>query len=597
MTTYTRNTLSGSLAPVNNELEKIEVSLREKLDRNPSVGQNNELLSNLDANTKRIINLAEPIDPNDAVRLQDLEVAGGALDFAGKIEGKLDYVDTTANLIGSSNTFTVGKVITTLGYYIEGDGGGAQWIKTATTGEVLQSPALLGDALLNDANGNQWGLVIDEAINIKSLGGSYSLTDNLSVINAAVASFTNTGEILFPDDGDSIYTVSSKPNSKEGVVFEFIGSAKFNSNALYPDGTVILRYNQQGTETSYLNIRAIGDNIQQEQISGSKVNALKVSQQMQGGHTGGRHAIYGVLSFDGSSDVSGIDRNYVAIQGQTIVNSSDGGTDVTPATAKGAFFGLSSIVNVSENTTNLLNVTGAEINTKIDAGSSCWLKSGVQVVDKSAEQGVIDAGLLVAASASSVGWKVGLLLSDSNGGAPLSANGSIIATSGEWDVGTGIDFTTVTFSGNIFQSKPFTIFKNGSLEVGQTSNSEVKTIDFHTSGNNLDYDSRIQASGGGVSSGLGVISLIADATITRNIANSSDLSYNIGNSSNRYNETYTKTLKVGDGVAIWTSGNGSPEGVLAAPIGSLYTNRTGGAGTILYVKESLGGATTGWVAK
>jgi hypothetical protein len=46
----------------------------------------------------------------------------------------------------------------------------------------------------------------------------------------------------------------------------------------------------------------------------------------------------------------------------------------------------------------------------------------------------------------------------------------------------------------------------------------------------------------------------------------------------------------------WTSGAGSPETVVAAGIGSLYTRTDGGASTTLYVKESGTGA-TGWVAK
>jgi len=73
MANYTRNTLAGSLAPVNTELEKIEQSLKDKLDRNPSIAQSNELLDDLDANSKRIFNLAAPSGPNDAVRLKDLQ--------------------------------------------------------------------------------------------------------------------------------------------------------------------------------------------------------------------------------------------------------------------------------------------------------------------------------------------------------------------------------------------------------------------------------------------------------------------------------------------------------------------------------------------
>ena len=44
------------------------------------------------------------------------------------------------------------------------------------------------------------------------------------------------------------------------------------------------------------------------------------------------------------------------------------------------------------------------------------------------------------------------------------------------------------------------------------------------------------------------------------------------------------------------SGAGSPENVVIAPVGSLYSRTDGGAGTTLYVKES-GASKTGWVAK
>jgi len=60
--------------------------------------------------------------------------------------------------------------------------------------------------------------------------------------------------------------------------------------------------------------------------------------------------------------------------------------------------------------------------------------------------------------------------------------------------------------------------------------------------------------------------------------------------------TATNTFAPGDGTPIWTSGTGSPEGVLTAVVGSLYTNTTGGAGTTLYVKQS-GTGNTGWVGK
>jgi hypothetical protein len=47
---------------------------------------------------------------------------------------------------------------------------------------------------------------------------------------------------------------------------------------------------------------------------------------------------------------------------------------------------------------------------------------------------------------------------------------------------------------------------------------------------------------------------------------------------------------------IWSSGTGSPEGVVTAGIGSIYSRTDGGASTSLYVKES-GTGNTGWTAK
>lgn len=50
-------------------------------------------------------------------------------------------------------------------------------------------------------------------------------------------------------------------------------------------------------------------------------------------------------------------------------------------------------------------------------------------------------------------------------------------------------------------------------------------------------------------------------------------------------------------LSILIQGEGSPEGVVQAAVGSLYQRTNGGAGTSLYVKESGGSTDVGWVAK
>nr|WP_247739092.1 right-handed parallel beta-helix repeat-containing protein [Bacillus sp. 165] len=48
-------------------------------------------------------------------------------------------------------------------------------------------------------------------------------------------------------------------------------------------------------------------------------------------------------------------------------------------------------------------------------------------------------------------------------------------------------------------------------------------------------------------------------------------------------------------VGLYT-GNGSPEGILTLPVGSIYLNNTGGTSTTIYVKQT-GTGNTGWIAK
>lgn len=60
--------------------------------------------------------------------------------------------------------------------------------------------------------------------------------------------------------------------------------------------------------------------------------------------------------------------------------------------------------------------------------------------------------------------------------------------------------------------------------------------------------------------------------------------------------TFNKAIALSNTSATWSSGTGSPETVVTATVGSMYTRTNGGAGTTLYVKES-GSGNTGWQSK
>ena len=62
-------------------------------------------------------------------------------------------------------------------------------------------------------------------------------------------------------------------------------------------------------------------------------------------------------------------------------------------------------------------------------------------------------------------------------------------------------------------------------------------------------------------------------------------------------EFFTRQFRFGSETGpLVTSGTGSPEGVVTAPVGSQYTRTDGGVGTTFYTKES-GVGSTGWVAR
>lgn len=76
-----------------------------------------------------------------------------------------------------------------------------------------------------------------------------------------------------------------------------------------------------------------------------------------------------------------------------------------------------------------------------------------------------------------------------------------------------------------------------------------------------------------------------------------DNAFALGDATHRLTNLFSVNFRPGAGAVIWTSGIGSPNTVVAAPVGSLYTDTAGGSGTTFYVKETGAATSSGWVAK
>lgn len=102
--------------------------------------------------------------------------------------------------------------------------------------------------------------------------------------------------------------------------------------------------------------------------------------------------------------------------------------------------------------------------------------------------------------------------------------------------------------------------------------------------------------------GYGIIETIVSNGVTHNGTNWIFQRALVANSNGQIlvrqkiaNGTWTTWLFTISNVII-NEGNGSPEGILVAPVGTLYRRLDGGANTTLYVKES-GTGNMGWMAK
>lgn len=408
----------------------------------------------------------------------------------GNHEKRLRQLEETKNLTtvelinGSFEHLYEGDSITSVGFYESGDGGGGQWVKTSDTDTPSQTPVDMDDATLVDSSGSVWGLSNNYSYNAKQIGGESSLP------------------------------ISS-----------------------------------QGSESSF-NITAIAsDNIDQTTSGGSKVNGYKVTHVFGGENTrGGRHGLYSVLVQGPQTATDNPDRNYVAIQGHVIVgNNADGGV---VGGYKGAYFGLSSFAQCPASAEGVLNVSGAEINTNVLDGAEVKLKTGVQVVSADTGFGDIDAGYYLSKKGSAIGYDKGFMLSDYNGGFPIPETGDMFYAGSDgvarYTVNNGIWFDRIDFTTSIIRSDNYVLMGSGSTEVGSLSASSIITQDHHTSGNNTDYDYRVQYSGGNATIGNGVALHIGTSIFKGLIRPSENSVYDLGAITYRYDTVYSSKVNISD---------------------------------------------------
>lgn len=93
----------------------------------------------------------------------------------------------------------------------------------------------------------------------------------------------------------------------------------------------------------------------------------------------------------------------------------------------------------------------------------------------------------------------------------------------------------------------------------------------------------------------GSLTLLSEVTTASN--NVAAIAVYSGGFNERFRVDSTTGYVVFNEAATIRSGAGDPDGVVAAPVGSLFLRSDGSTGTTLYVKETGAATNTGWVAK
>lgn len=201
-----------------------------------------------------------------------------------------------------------------------------------------------------------------------------------------------------------------------------------------------------------------------------------------------------------------------------------------------------------------------------------------------------------------------LTIGNNNTGAGTNASASLISGNANTSVGSGAGQNNLYSSSNTFIG-----YADGQNTTGGNNTASGATAMFNnvTGANNVAYGvnaARYYTANASLTTvNNGTFIGYMTKALANNSTNELVIGYNgqgdgdntsvIGNSSTTQIRIYGNTLyKTGTATVQWTSGTGSPESVVTANVGSMYTRTDGGAGTTLYVKES-GTGNTGWIAK
>jgi len=384
--------------------------------------------------------------------------------------------------------------------------------------------------------------------NVKDFGAKGDgTTDDTTAIQAAFTA-ANGGPVLFPKGQ---YYIASAPYS----LSTGNGAISFNDGA----SKDVWLQTRKLTGTKAVGSGTLGGfspsgfmfDLQEDcSISSDFMVANRTRHRFGGSSvTGGRIGVLGQLFQTAATSSSNTNRNYVGIEGSVTAQSSDGGTNTT-TDAKGAYFGGNLVAYIGSSSTNLLNVSGAEINTFVSAGASSKYQFGLNVACANAQKATgYDAAINISGyndgTITHAGYGVGVLFSSASGAEPFSPTSTIIAavTGSGATVQEGIDFSSYTITNNILKGK-YSRLSESKLTVGDSSGFAV--IQGGSQSTNASLLLRSKGNGSVyLQDETGTVTIlradVAGSTVTQAVRPDADGTRNLGTASFRWSTVYAAT--------------------------------------------------------
>jgi hypothetical protein len=658
MTTYTRNTLSGSLAPVNNELEKIEVSLREKLDRNPSVAQNNEMLDDLDMNSNRIINYPDAVNDSDLITKGQVASLAPVQSVDGQTGNVISKVQSVNGQTGNvsiptqiqidngvvfdniaemkSSSLEIGQLVKCKRYYALGELVDGLEFEVVTGGTGVDD----GGSFHDLANSNQVELIQKDSVNVKHFGVIGDGLANETVrLNKSFVYGRSSGAVVNGNFGD-LYKVTdtivincdanllgtralvdygfNKPVIKTSSTLAGV-NLLLDFNIKYPQVVCNRQVGVQEPVVGSYGIELEGVRnctLHIDSISGFDAGVLFYANDVN------KYISYNQIFYHGT--ITGNKRNLYFLQ--------EGTGWINQCTHNGGQFGQFNADAVLYDAVNLdyvktetfgnnppnghtfigcsmegdffrtIRQTYANTNSFFSSNTyvNCRFELATRMQFSPLAIGETFIGCYEVSRVDFIGGTRPIMM----GSRSFNFTNESSPASGSIDRRTSnkVPRFDATNTGTALAiSASFSGLVNGGITASGV-------FEGYSSGNEDLIHPQVQAGslgslptitlGDGSSAPTEFIKRFTteDWRVNFNLQPFTTNTYNLGSGTRIYSNVFTNAIRVSPSNILWTSGAGEPEGVVSAAIGSMYTRTDGGAGTTLYVKES-GAGNTGWVAK